>query len=79
MDRFRIQSLAKILREKVLTPEQEVLAKETLEEKMKIYTAGALKRGKEKEVAEIRTLVELETGIDKAFTFPVNPSPRKAY
>ncbi len=57
MDRFRIQSLAKILREKILDPEQEAAARKMLEEKAKIYIAGALKRGKEKEAEEVRLLI----------------------
>ena len=56
MDQFRIRSLAKILREKILTPEQEMAARKTLEEKANIYIAGALKRGKEKEAEEIASL-----------------------
>ena len=58
MDRFRIQSLAKILREKILTPEQEAEARKMLEEKVRIYTAGALKRGKRKEAEEIETIAQ---------------------
>ncbi len=46
MDRFRIQSLIKILASKILTIEQENLTRIMLEEKMKIYIQGALKRGK---------------------------------
>ena len=46
MDRFRIQSLTKILASDILTFEQEKLTRSTLEEKMKIYIQGALKRGK---------------------------------
>ena len=58
MDRFRIQSLAKILREKILTPEQEAEARKMLEEKVRIYTAGALKRGKRKEAEDIETIAQ---------------------
>ena len=56
MDRFRIQSLAKILASGILTPEQAAAARHMLEEKAKIYIAGALKRGKEKEAEEISSL-----------------------
>lgn len=56
MDQFRIRSLAKILSKNILTPEQAAAAHKTLEEKAKIYIAGALKRGKEKEAQEIRRL-----------------------
>jgi GT2 family glycosyltransferase len=46
MDQFRIQSLAKILKEGILSVEQEQRAREMLELKAKIYIEGALKRGK---------------------------------
>jgi glycosyltransferase involved in cell wall biosynthesis len=58
MDRFRIQSLAKILSSGVLSPGQIVAARRQLEEKSRIFIAGALKRGKEKEAEEIQELVE---------------------
>jgi glycosyltransferase involved in cell wall biosynthesis len=58
MDRFRIQSLVKILSQDILTPEQASAARKTLEEKAKIYIEGALRRGKEKEAAEIQALVQ---------------------
>ncbi len=46
MDRFRIQSLIKILASNSLSPEQEKSTKTVLEEKMRIYIQGAVKRGK---------------------------------
>jgi glycosyltransferase involved in cell wall biosynthesis len=58
MDRFRIQSLAKILSQNFLTPEQAAAARKTLEEKTKIYIEGALKRGKEKEAEELRKILQ---------------------
>ncbi|MEI7751892.1 MAG: glycosyltransferase family 2 protein [Candidatus Omnitrophota bacterium] len=61
MDRFRIQSLSKILSQNVLTPEQALAARKTLEEKAKIYIEGALKRGKEKEAEEIAWLAQRAT------------------
>lgn len=61
MDRFRIQSLAKILREGILTPEQTLAARQMLAEKTRIYIAGALKRGKEKEAEEIKMLAQSTT------------------
>ncbi len=61
MDRFRIQSLAKILSQNILTPEQTTAARKTLDEKARIYIEGALKRGKEKEADEVQKLVERET------------------
>ena len=56
MDRFRIRSLAKILREGTLTPEQAAAARKILGEKAKIYREGALKRGKKEEAKEIEKL-----------------------
>jgi glycosyltransferase involved in cell wall biosynthesis len=61
MDRFRIQSLAKILSSNILTPEQTTAARSMLEEKARIFIAGALKRGKQKEAEEIQKLVERVT------------------
>ncbi len=61
MDQFRIRSLAKILSQNILTPEQTAAARQMLEEKAKIYIEGALKRGKEKEAAELEALVERVT------------------
>jgi glycosyltransferase involved in cell wall biosynthesis len=57
MDRFRIRSLAKILSQNILTPEQTFAARQMLEEKSRIFIAGALKRGKEKEAEEIASLM----------------------
>jgi glycosyltransferase involved in cell wall biosynthesis len=61
MDQFRIRSLAKILKEGILTPEQTEAVKKTLEEKARIFIQGALKRGKEKEAEEIANIVGRET------------------
>lgn len=52
MDRFRIQSLTKILNAGMLSVEQTQAACAMLDEKLKIYREGALKRGKEKEVED---------------------------
>ena len=57
MARFRIQSLAKILSQNILTPEQTAAARKMLEEKARIFIAGALKRGKKEEAEEIEKLV----------------------
>lgn len=57
MDRFRIQALIKILKSGVLSPDQENAARKTLEEKSRIYIQGALKRAKEKEIAELREIL----------------------
>ena len=61
MDRFRIQSLAKILSQNILTPEQTFAARRMVEEKSRIFIAGALKRGKEKEAEEIQKLAQNAT------------------
>lgn len=58
MDRFRIQSLAKILSQHILTPEQTVSARRQLEEKSRIYIEGALKRGKKEEADAIAALLD---------------------
>jgi GT2 family glycosyltransferase len=56
MDRFRIQSLAKILSQDILTPGQAASARKTMEEKARIYIEGALKREKEKEAEDVRRI-----------------------
>lgn len=61
MDQFRIRSLAKILSQNVLRPEQAAAARKMLEEKAKIYIEGALKRGKEEEAEEIALLAQRAT------------------
>ena len=61
MDRFRIRSLAKILSQNILTPEQTFAARQTLEQKSRIFIAGALKRGKAKEAEEIQKLAQSTT------------------
>ena len=65
MDRFRIQSLAKILSQNILTPGQAVAAQSMLEEKARIYIEGAMKRGKEKEAAVIHKLIGWNAGSGK--------------
>ncbi len=57
MDRFRIRSLAKILKEGFLTAKQASSARKVLEEKATIFIQGALKRGKAKEAEEIKLLI----------------------
>lgn len=49
MDRFRIQTLEKILNTKALDKENRLAVKAMLAEKVSIYTTGALKRGRLKE------------------------------
>ena len=62
MDQFRIRSLAKILSQNILTPEQTFAARRMLEEKAKIYIEGALKRGKEKEADAMKKLIASGNG-----------------
>ncbi|MBU9889027.1 MAG: glycosyltransferase [Candidatus Omnitrophica bacterium] len=73
MDRFRIRSLVKILKENVLTPEQAAAVRNMLEEKARIYIAGALKRGKTREANEMKEFIpqDLLTRI-----WPADPSDR---
>ncbi len=46
MDRFRIRALEQILATGGLSPEQRAAARRVLEEKVKVYAAGARKRGR---------------------------------
>jgi len=55
MDRFRLYALHKILMSQVLNNEDEQAAIQTLGEKFRVYTAGAMKRGRTAEIAELRT------------------------
>ena len=66
MDRFRIQSLAKILKEGILSPWQTAAARQMLEEKALIYIQGAIKRGKEKEANEIRQVLVRRKALDES-------------
>ncbi|MFA5167857.1 MAG: glycosyltransferase family A protein [Candidatus Omnitrophota bacterium] len=75
MDRFRIRSLAKILLQGTLMPEQAAAARKTLEEKAKIYIEGALKRGKEKEAKEIQKLVPRDSSLGTCFGSSFFTSP----
>ncbi len=49
LDKFRIQSLEKILKEEILTEKQRSKVIEVLGAKCKIYAQGCIKRGKEEE------------------------------
>ena len=57
MDRFRIQALDKILSTNELSTENQILATEMLVKKATIYQQGALKRGKDQEVAHYQQLM----------------------
>ena len=52
LDRYRILALEKILSEKILLPEEQLLTKETLIGKLRILVGGARKRGNGEVVAE---------------------------
>jgi len=56
MDRFRVQSLAKLLRSGVCTGDQERMAKEELRKKCSILAGGAVKRGKKEEALYYESL-----------------------
>lgn len=58
MDRFRIQSLSKLLRSGSLNTEQQKQAKATLIEKCKIYIQGARKRHKHDEIRHYTGLMK---------------------
>jgi len=55
MDRFRLIALEKILLSGVLNDEDEQAAVDTMIEKFRVYSAGAMKRGRTAEIAELRT------------------------
>jgi glycosyltransferase involved in cell wall biosynthesis len=67
LDRFRIQSIIKLLRGGRLKPEQEMAAIECLRRKSRIYVEGCFKRGKSAEAEEVldtvhRTVSALDGG-----------------
>lgn len=59
MDRFRIDSIVKLLRSEVLSEEQQEAAKQSLREKIEIYCQGARKRGRLDEVLQYEQMLEL--------------------
>ncbi len=64
LDRYRIQALFKILESGILQGEDRAAAWATLEKKVRVYTAGAEKRGREAEAAECRErFAELQKGL----------------
>ncbi|MEO1088622.1 MAG: glycosyltransferase, partial [Acidobacteriota bacterium] len=62
LDRFRIQALAKILRSGVLEPPQRQLTLDTLAGKIRVFRAGAQRRGRTEEVVELDALAS-ELGV----------------
>lgn len=62
LDRYRIAALARILESGILSDEDRAAALQTLEEKTAVYAAGARKRGRTEEAAELeRRAAELRT------------------
>ncbi len=58
LDKFRIQSLKKILDSGMLSAEQSVAAVKVLKEKCAVYAGGCLKRGREDEALYYKRLAE---------------------
>jgi len=58
LDKYRIQSLVKIIESNLLLPRQYQAAISTLKEKCAVYAAGCRKRGREDEAKYFYTLVE---------------------
>lgn len=54
MDRFRLVALDKILRSEILDESDERATIKTLGDKFQVYSAGAMKRGRTAEIAELR-------------------------
>lgn len=57
MDRYRVQSLTKLLRSDSLRTQDRVAAIKTLHQKIRVYLGGARKRGKFQEVGEYERLL----------------------
>lgn len=57
MDRFRVTSIAKLLRTGDLTSEQTILVKEALQEKCRVLQLGASKRGNQTVIKECQQLL----------------------
>jgi glycosyltransferase involved in cell wall biosynthesis len=66
MDRFRIQALLKMLNNKTLSPGNHQLTVATLKEKCTIYIQGALKRGKQAEVAHYQKIIDSFSSLQAA-------------
>jgi glycosyltransferase involved in cell wall biosynthesis len=58
LDKYRIQSLVRILKQGCLSELQQKAALTTLEEKCRVYAGGCLKRGKLEEAAHYQGLLE---------------------
>ncbi len=62
LDRYRIEALHNLLESGILTDEQRAMTNATLHEKIRIYVAGAKKRGRRIDFAKYETMA---IGIDK--------------
>ena len=58
LDRYRIQALAKLLREEPLSPSQQKFTLQALREKCRIYSIGCRKRGRVEEADSFSQLLE---------------------
>ncbi|MFP4307685.1 MAG: glycosyltransferase family 2 protein [Desulfococcaceae bacterium] len=58
LDRYRVQSIRKLLDAGDLSPDQERAARRVLAEKCRIYAAGCRKRGREDEANHFREMAE---------------------
>ena len=58
LDRYRIQALAKLLREEPLSPSQQAYTLQALREKCRIYSIGCRKRGRVEEADSFSQLLE---------------------
>ena len=58
LDKYRIQSLVKIIDSDLLTPQQDQAARITLKEKCEVYAGGCRKRGREEEAKYYHLLTE---------------------
>jgi len=58
LDRYRIQSLKKIIESNLLTDKQAIVALKVLKEKCNIYANGCLKRGREEKALYYNNLAE---------------------
>ena len=58
LDKYRIQSLVKIIDSDLLTPQQDQAARITLKEKCEVYAGGCRKRGREAEAKYYHLLAE---------------------
>jgi hypothetical protein len=58
LDKYRIQSLVKIIDSDLLTPQQYKAAVTALKEKSEVYAGGCRKRGRDEEAEYVSALAE---------------------